>query len=83
MLDEVGSFVAAADLLHESGAYKIYVIATHGLLSLNAPQLIEDSHIDEVKLLINSLKTVITEKCYRLYWSNLPYKSDALLKRFP
>lgn len=48
MIDEVESFVSAAQVLHERGAYKIYVIATHGLLSADAPLLLEASHIDEV-----------------------------------
>lgn len=49
MIDEVGSFISAADLLKERGAYKVYVLATHGLLSLDAPQKLEDSCIDEVR----------------------------------
>ena len=49
MVDDVASFVAAAEVLKERGAYKIYVLATHGLLSSDAPRLIEDSPIDEVK----------------------------------
>ena len=48
MIDDVRSFVAAAEVLRERGAYKIYVLATHGLLSSDAPSLIEDSPIDEV-----------------------------------
>ncbi|XP_045031939.1 phosphoribosyl pyrophosphate synthase-associated protein 2 isoform X2 [Daphnia magna] len=48
MIDDVRSFVAAAEVLKERGAYKIYVMATHGLLSSDAPRLIEDSPIDEV-----------------------------------
>lgn len=48
MIDDVRSFVAAAEVLKERGAYKIYVLATHGLLSSDAPRLIEDSPIDEV-----------------------------------
>lgn len=43
------SFVAAAEVLKESGANKIYVLATHGLLSSDAPRLIEESPIDEVQ----------------------------------
>lgn len=50
MIDEVESFITAADVLRDRGAYKIYVVATHGLLSLDAPQLIEDSCIDEVRM---------------------------------
>uniref|UniRef100_A0A0A9VN83 Phosphoribosyl pyrophosphate synthase-associated protein 2 n=3 Tax=Lygus hesperus TaxID=30085 RepID=A0A0A9VN83_LYGHE len=48
MIDDVQAFVAAAEVLKERGAYKIYVMATHGLLSSDAPRLIEDSPIDEV-----------------------------------
>jgi len=48
MVDDVASFVAAAEVLRERGAYKIYVMATHGLLSNDAPRLIENSAIDEV-----------------------------------
>ena len=48
MIDDVEAFVSAAQILHERGAYKIYVLATHGLLSADAPRLIEDSFIDEV-----------------------------------
>ena len=48
MIDEAESFVAAADVLKERGAYKIYVMATHGILSADAPKKIEDSCIDEV-----------------------------------
>nr|CAD7260380.1 unnamed protein product [Timema shepardi] len=44
MVDDVKSFVAAAEVLKELGAYKIYVLATHG----DAPRLIIDSPIDEV-----------------------------------
>lgn len=48
MIDDVASFVAAAEVLKGRGAYKIYVMATHGLLSSDAPRLIDDSPIDEV-----------------------------------
>ncbi|XP_072022220.1 phosphoribosyl pyrophosphate synthase-associated protein 2-like isoform X2 [Amphiura filiformis] len=48
MIDEAESFVAAADVLKGRGAYKIYVLATHGLLSADAPKKIEESCIDEV-----------------------------------
>ncbi|XP_029993022.1 phosphoribosyl pyrophosphate synthase-associated protein 1-like isoform X1 [Sphaeramia orbicularis] len=48
MIDDVEDFVAAAEILKERGAYKIYIMATHGLLSADAPRLIEESAIDEV-----------------------------------
>lgn len=40
--------MSAAEVLKERGAYKIYVLATHGLLSSSAPRMIENSCIDEV-----------------------------------
>ncbi|XP_040046277.1 phosphoribosyl pyrophosphate synthase-associated protein 2 isoform X1 [Gasterosteus aculeatus] len=48
IIDDVDSFVAAAETLKERGAYKIFVMATHGILSLDAPRFIEESAIDEV-----------------------------------
>ncbi|OTF81165.1 hypothetical protein BLA29_012387 [Euroglyphus maynei] len=48
LIDDVAAFVAAAEVLKERGAYKIYVLATHGLLSQDAPRLIEESPINEV-----------------------------------
>jgi len=48
IVDDVEVFCSVAQVLHDRQAYKIYVVATHGLLSADAPRLIEDSHIDEV-----------------------------------
>jgi phosphoribosylpyrophosphate synthetase len=48
MIDDVNAFVKVAEVLKERGAYKVYAMATHGLLSSDAPRLIEDSCIDEV-----------------------------------
>jgi phosphoribosylpyrophosphate synthetase len=48
MIDDATSFVAAAEVLKERGACKIYVMATHGLLSSDAPKLLDASPIDEV-----------------------------------
>ncbi|KHN84896.1 Phosphoribosyl pyrophosphate synthase-associated protein 1 [Toxocara canis] len=47
IIDDAQSFVAAAEVLKNRGAYKIYVIATHGLLSADAPGLLESSPITE------------------------------------
>uniref|UniRef100_A0A673FZT1 Phosphoribosyl pyrophosphate synthase-associated protein 1-like n=1 Tax=Sinocyclocheilus rhinocerous TaxID=307959 RepID=A0A673FZT1_9TELE len=47
IIDDVEDFVATAEILKERGAYKIYIMATHGLLSADAPRLIEESAIDE------------------------------------
>lgn len=51
------SFLAAAETLKERGAYKIFVMASHGILSSDAPRLIEESAIDEV--IINDLIIII------------------------
>lgn len=48
IIDEAASFAAAAECLKKRGAYKIYAIATHGLLSGEAPKILEESCIDEV-----------------------------------
>ena len=48
MIDDVEAFARAAEVLRERGAYKIYVMATHGLLSSDAPRIIDGSFIDEV-----------------------------------
>ncbi|KAI5613737.1 phosphoribosyl pyrophosphate synthase-associated protein 1, partial [Silurus asotus] len=48
IIDDVEDFVAVAEILKERGAYKVYIMATHGLLSADAPRLIEESLIDEV-----------------------------------
>lgn len=50
IIDDVDTFLAAAETLKERGAYKIFVMATHGLLSSDAPRLIEESAIDEVSV---------------------------------
>ena len=51
MIDDVMAFLKVAEVLKERGAYKVYVMATHGLLSSDAPRLIEDSDIDEVSFI--------------------------------
>lgn len=48
LIDDVESFVTAAEALKENGACKVYILATHGLLSSQAPRLIDESAIDEV-----------------------------------
>lgn len=49
IIDNVEAFIAAADILKERGASKVYIMATHGLLSADAPTLLEASAVDEVK----------------------------------
>lgn len=52
--------VAVAGILKARGAYKVYVMATHGLLSADAPRLIEESLIDEVGTLAARVHDVNT-----------------------
>jgi phosphoribosylpyrophosphate synthetase len=71
MVDDVQSFVAAAEVLKERGAYKIYVLATHGLLSSDAPRLIEDSPIDEASSFVNM--TVTLDIVHHLVFSDAAF----------
>ncbi|RWS03041.1 Phosphoribosyl pyrophosphate synthase-associated protein 2-like protein [Dinothrombium tinctorium] len=66
MIDDVHSFVAAAEVLRDRGAYKIYVLATHGLLSCDAPRLIEDSPIDEVVVTNTVPHEVQKMQCHKI-----------------
>lgn len=60
--------MAAAEVLKERGAYKIYVLATHGLLSSDAPRLIDDSPIDEVSLLAQHTRFYEVISSKRIYF---------------
>lgn len=59
MIDDVDSYVSVAQILKERGAYKIYVMATHGILSADAPRLLDDSPIDEVCVLSHFICDII------------------------
>lgn len=48
MIDTAGTFCAAADLIKEKGAAKVYGLATHGIFSGEAFQRIEDSAFERV-----------------------------------
>lgn len=48
MVDTAGTFCAAADMLKEKGAGKIYGLATHGILSEPALERIEASAFEQV-----------------------------------
>lgn len=66
MVDDVEAFVSATQILHDRGAYKIYVMATHGLLSGEAPRLIEESHIDEVVVTNTVPHEVQKMQCHKI-----------------
>jgi phosphoribosylpyrophosphate synthetase len=66
MIDDVQAFVRAAEVLKERGAYKIYVIATHGLLSSDAPRLLDDSYIDEVVVTNTVPHEVQKMQCHKI-----------------
>ena len=42
IIDDVESFVTAAEILKERGAYEIYGMATHVVPSAEAPRLIDE-----------------------------------------
>lgn len=66
IIDEVSTFIAAAEVLKARGAYKVFVMATHGILSQDAPQLIEDSEIDEV-IVTNSVPHDVQKmQCHKI-----------------
>jgi len=48
MLDDPGAFIAAAEALKERGARQIYILCTHGLMSSDAPSVLETSPIDQI-----------------------------------
>jgi len=58
--------VAAAEMLKDNGACKIYVLATHGLLSSDAPRLLEESVIDEVCSVLTRLLAIINHVSFAL-----------------
>ncbi|XP_074647290.1 phosphoribosyl pyrophosphate synthase-associated protein 2-like isoform X2 [Tubulanus polymorphus] len=66
LIDDVEAFVAAAEVLKERGAYKIFVMATHGLLSMDAPRLIEESCIDEVVVTNTVPHEVQKMQCHKI-----------------
>jgi len=66
IIDDAASFVAAAEVLKSRGAYKIYVIATHGVLSSDAPQLLESSAINEVIVTNTVPHEVQKMRCHKI-----------------
>ena len=48
MIDTAGSISESAKILKKHGAVKVFVLATHGVLSGNATQKLEDAPIEEV-----------------------------------
>jgi len=84
IIDDVEPFIAAATAVKERGALKVFVVATHGILSIKDPEILQESSIDEVivtntvphegqKLQINKIKTVdisfiISEAIRRIHY---------------
>ncbi|XP_035694910.1 phosphoribosyl pyrophosphate synthase-associated protein 2-like isoform X3 [Branchiostoma floridae] len=66
IIDDVETFVACASMLKDRGAYKIYAMATHGLLSSDAPRLLEESTIDEI-VVTNSVSHEVQKlQCHKI-----------------
>ncbi|VDM40806.1 unnamed protein product [Toxocara canis] len=67
IIDEAFSFIAAAEVLKARGAYKVFVVATHGLLSADAPALLEGSPIDQV-VVTNSVPHEMQKlRCHKIH----------------
>nr|KAG5692691.1 hypothetical protein BaRGS_028491 [Batillaria attramentaria] len=66
MIDDVDSFVKVAEILKDRGAYKVFVMATHGILSHDAPRVIEDSCIDEVVVTNTVPHEVKKMQCHKI-----------------
>jgi ribose-phosphate pyrophosphokinase len=66
MVDDVEAFSRAAEILRERGAYKVYVMATHGLLSSDAPRIIDSSFIDEVVVTNTVPHEVQKMQCHKI-----------------
>lgn len=66
IIDDVESFVAAAEILKERGTYQIYVMATHGVLYAETPCLMDTVVVtnnvphEMQKLQCLKIKTVIS-----------------------
>ncbi|KAJ1349663.1 Phosphoribosyl pyrophosphate synthase-associated protein 1, partial [Parelaphostrongylus tenuis] len=66
IIDDAQSFVAAAEVLKVRGAYKIYVVATHGVLSSDAPALLEASPITKVIVTNTVPHEVQKMRCHKI-----------------
>ncbi|CAK5046432.1 unnamed protein product [Meloidogyne enterolobii] len=66
IIDDAHSFVAVAEVLKARGAKKIYVVATHGLLSLDAPSLLEASPIDEIIVTNTVPHEIQKQRCHKI-----------------
>ncbi|KAM7540598.1 hypothetical protein Aperf_G00000031394 [Anoplocephala perfoliata] len=66
IIDDVDDYVTAAELLHSRGAYKVYLIATHGLLTGNAAEKIENSYFDEVVVTNTVPHEVQKMQCHKI-----------------
>jgi len=78
MVDTAGTLKKASELLYSQGALSIRAIATHGLLSGNAIQNIEDSKLTEI-LVTDTIGSVFNKECSKLkIISCAPLLADAL-----
>uniref|UniRef100_A0A1I8H5W2 Pribosyltran_N domain-containing protein n=2 Tax=Macrostomum lignano TaxID=282301 RepID=A0A1I8H5W2_9PLAT len=68
MVDDIEQFVRAAELLHDRGAYRVIVMATHGLLSADAATKIaaHDCRIDEVVVTNTVPHEVQKMQCHKI-----------------
>ena len=70
VVDELDHLMAAARCLKERGAYRVCVVATHGIFTKAATEMLETSDIDEV------LHTYIHTLHIQLYYVSWSGHSD-------
>jgi len=66
IIDTAATITKAANVLHEHGAKKIYVVAPHAILSGNALNLINESFIDELIVSNTIPQEEHVEKCPKI-----------------
>lgn len=66
LIDGAHSFVNAAKVLKLKGADKIYLVATHGILSGDAPEVFQGSIIDEIAVTNTIPQAEHAKRCSKL-----------------
>ena len=82
LIDNAKSACAASFVLRERGATAVHVLATHGVLSGNSLELINDSRIDEVTV-TNSVDTRDKmQRCARLNTIDVSHLFAEAIRRY-
>ena len=76
VIDDLDHLMAAAKCLKERGAYRVCVVATHGIFTKAATELLEHSDIDEVTYSETSVKEGLCLLCPCLATALLTHVSE-------